>query len=138
MYKKYIVSLFLLMMGALIYVLFRQNVLFLLPVNSNFLAKIKIELDYSNLNFITYWLIYCFPDSLWYAALLIIQMELCSDKFYFKKIFLLSVALPFLLELCQGVGVMLGTFDLLDILTYLLTLIFFMLCQKKAFFRFLY
>ncbi len=41
-----------------------------------------------------------------------------------KKITLLLIAVPFVFELLQWVGVMAGTFDWIDIIIYLLTLNF--------------
>ena len=136
MHRKCKLSLFLLIVGTLIYVCCRQEVLFLIPFDSNVLSKIRIEIDYSNLNCLTYWLIFCLPDGLWYMALLYLQDYLYNDGLVYKMVFCMSVMLPFILEILQKYGIMSGTFDYCDILTYLLTYIFFWICQEKRFYQY--
>lgn len=130
------ISFLLLLAGALIYATCRQEVLFLMTFDAEWLAKIKIEVDYAECDVLTSWVIFCLPDALWYAALLTIQLVLCDGGAVGKSLFGLSVAFPFLFESMQWLGVMLGTFDWLDIVTYLLTLITFILCQRRQFCRF--
>lgn len=136
MFCRACISFVLLLAGALIYATCRQEVLFLMPFNVEWLAKIKIEVDYANCGPITSWVIFCLPDALWYMALLVFQSALYDGKFAGRFIFGLSVMLPFILEVIQLCGIIPGTFDWFDILTYLLTLIIFLLCQEKHFFRF--
>ena len=131
MFNRASISLLLLLAGALIYATCRQEVLFLMPISPELLAKIKIEVDYANCGPITSWIIFCLPDALWYMALLIFQLELCDGGFVEKTIFVLSIALPFILETMQWLGIMPGTFDWLDVLTYLITLTILVLCQRK-------
>ena len=130
------ISFLLLLAGALIYATCRQEVLFLMPFDAEWLAKIRIEVDCAECDALTSWIIFCLPDALWYAALLTIQLELCDGGVVGKSLFGLSVAFPFLFESMQWLGVMPGTFDWLDIVTYLLTLITFILCQRRQFYRF--
>lgn len=139
MFNRASISLLLLLAGALIYATCRQEVLFLMPISPELLAKIKIEVDYANCSPITSWIIFCLPDTLWYMALLIVQTELCSGERLLEKVlFHLSIALPFILEMLQKVGFMPGTFDWFDIFTYLLTLMIFILCQRNRFCQFWY
>ena len=131
MFNRASISLLLLLAGALIYATCRQEVLFLMPISPEWLAKIKIEVDYANCDSITSWVIFCLPDALWYMALLVFQLGLCSEGFLAKIVFGASIALPFVLEVSQKYGVMPGTFDWFDILIYLLTFAIFVLCQQK-------
>lgn len=131
MFNRAAISALLLLAGALIYATCRQEVLFLMPISPELLAKIKIEVDYANCGLITSWAIFCLPDALWYAALLIFQLGLCDGGLMAKLLLILSIASPFILETMQWFGVMPGTFDWLDVLTYLLTLIIFAICQRK-------
>ena len=130
MFNRASISFLLLLAGSLIYATCRQEVLFLMPISPELLAKIKIEVDYANCNMFTSWIIFCLPDAFWYMALLTFQLKLCDGGFTEKTIFVLSIALPFILEAMQWLGLMPGTFDWLDILTYLLALTLFTLCQK--------
>lgn len=133
---RVVISSLLLLAGALIYATCRQEVLFLMPFSPELLAKIKIEIDYANCTPITSWIVFCLPDALWYMALLIFQLGLCDGEFSDKLLFGLSVVLPFILETMQWFGIMSGTFDWLDVLTYLLTLKLFIVCQRKQFVMF--
>lgn len=136
MFNRVGISFLLLLAGALIYATCRQEVLFLMPFDAEWLAKIRIEVDYAECNVITHWIIFCLPDALWYAALLTIQLALCDGGAVGRWLFGLSIAFPFLFESMQWLGAVPGTFDWLDIVTYLLTLITFLLCQRKHFSRF--
>lgn len=91
--------------------------LILIPISSELLAKIKIEIDYDNCDSIISWIISCLPNALWCMALPIFQLELCDGGFTEKIIFVLSIARPFTLETTQWFGIMPGTFDWLDVLT---------------------
>ena len=80
-----------------------------------------------------YWLVYCLPDGLWYLALLLVQQQMVYAKSVVSRaIFAAAIALPFVLEGLQAARLIPGTFDYMDILTYLLTLILF-ICLKKLF-----
>lgn len=138
MFGKICISSTLLIAGTLIYVLFRQQVLFLTHIPSDLLAKIKINIDYSNCTAVTYFLIFCLPDALWYAALLIFQSALLEKNITAKFIFIASVLLPFIYEMMQKASLIPGTFDWMDIFTYLLTLLILFLCQKKHFYQLLH
>ena len=80
-------------------------------------------------------LLYCFPDGLWYAALLILQSSLVNQEKTGKIMLLLSMLLPFMLEFAQLFGLIPGTFDCYDLITYLIILILFIPCAKKLLFN---
>lgn len=138
MFGKICISTTLLITGALIYAFLRQDVLFLTFIPSDLLAKIKIDIDYSNCTIVTYFIIFCLPDALWYAALLIFQSGLSEKDIAAKSVFIASVLLPFIYEMMQKTGQIPGTFDWMDIFTYTLTLLILLLCQRKQFYQFLY
>ena len=138
MIKRIYISFSLLLIGALIYASLRQNVLFMIHVPSELLAKIKIDIDYHNCSVVTYFIIFCLPDALWYAALLILQSAFFEQNIVGKSIFIISVIFPFLYEVMQKADVISGTFDPMDIFTYLFTLLILFLCQRKQFYQFLY
>lgn len=138
MYKKFFIPFVLLLTGAFIYAIFRQDVVFLSKFSTYSLASIKVDIDYSTCILPTYLLIFCLPDALWYAALIIIQSELYEESTISKFILFISISLPFIYEAMQITGFVPGTFDWLDLLTYTLTLIITILCLKKQFYRFLH
>lgn len=138
MFGKICISTTLLITGALIYAFLRQDILFLTFIPSDLLAKIKIDIDYSNCTIVTYFIIFCLPDALWYAALLIFQSGLSEKDIAAKSVFIASVLLPFIYEMMQKTGQIPGTFDWMDIFTYTLTLLILLLCQRKQFYQFLY
>ena len=135
MFKRLCLSFCLLLIGVIIYAVFRQEVLFLSNVRLSILEKIKIEIDYSNCHWLIYFIVYCLPDALWYAALLNIQIELYDGERLNIVLFIFTIMLPFVYEILQKVGSIQGTFDWLDILTYFFTLIIIVICQKKHFYQ---
>lgn len=131
MFNRASISFLLLLAGTLIYATCRQDAMFLMSVDSELLAKIKVEIDYADCNIFAYMALFSLPDALWYMALLVFQLGLCSEGLLAKIVFGASIALPFVLEVLQKYGVMPGTFDWLDILIYSLTFTIFVLCQQK-------
>lgn len=127
----YIISILLLMAGAAIYLTCRHDIIFISMINTEILNTIRIEIKSDNL--FMYLLRYCLPDGLWYASLLTTQLVIDSKIYIYM--FLVVSSTPFVLELMQYFHFMPGTFDWLDIITYLLTLIIFILCVKKHFYR---
>ena len=138
MFKQICISFLLLLIGAMIYIIYRPNVYFLMCFPIGLLEKIKVDIDYANCSIGTYIFIFCLPDSLWYASLLIFQSALYERQKIAIFLFSLSVFLPFIYELLQKIGIVAGTFDIMDLFTYLLTLIIVLLCQRKHFFHLLH
>lgn len=136
MLSRICISFLLLVLGALIYLVFRQDVLFLQWMDAEVLEYIKVPVTHNEGNPFSYLLLFSLADALWYAALLTIQLALCDGGAVGRWLFGLSIAFPFLFESMQWLGAIPGTFDWLDIVTYLLTLITFLLCQRKHFSRF--
>lgn len=85
-------------------------------------------------NLFNYFLVYCLPDALWYMSLLLLQTYFFTRKGLLNRLLIvIAIILPFLLEVFQYFDIMYGTFDWYDILTYCLTLIFYLLCLKRLF-----
>lgn len=138
MFKQICISFILMLIGAMIYIIFRQDVYFLMCFPTELLTKLKIDVDYANCSIGTYFFIFCLPDSLWYASLLTFQSA-CYERRKITIILLYaSIFLPFIYEFLQKIGIIAGTFDIMDLLTYLLTLIIVLLCQRKHFFHLLH
>ena len=129
------IGIFLLLAGSSIYLLFRQKVLFLSWISPDILALIHVSTPEPNSNILIYMLLYCFPDGLWYAALLILQSSLVNQEKTGKIMLLLSMLLPFMLEFAQLFELIPGTFDCYDLITYLIILILFIPCAKKLLFN---
>lgn len=136
MQKNIYAALLLLVAGGAIYATCRQDVIFLAPFrNSKWLELTHIDIQYSG-NVFVYFLLFCLSDTLWYFALLLLQVQFYSGCLASKITFYFAVALPFVLELLQYLDVIYGTFDFIDLIFYLLTLlIFLLLCQKKFFYK---
>lgn len=85
-------------------------------------------------NLYNYFLVYCLPDALWYMSLLLLQTFFLAEKGLLNRLLIIiAIILPFLLEIFQYFEIISGTFDWYDILTYCLTLIFYLLCLKNYF-----
>jgi hypothetical protein len=130
--RNIIIALLFLMLGMCIYATCRQDVIFLAPfVETEWLEMIKITFLH-NENLFVYFFLFHLPDMLWYMALLLLQMQFCNVATKGSNcLFTISVLLPFLLECLQYFKAIKGTFDVLDIIFYCLTLILFVLCQRK-------
>lgn len=80
-----------------------------------------------------YFLVFCLPDALWYMSLLLIQTFFLKETGWLNALLVgVAISLPFLLEIGQCSGLIAGTFDWFDIITYCLTLTLF-LCIRKTF-----
>lgn len=121
-----------LILGGLIYVLFREEVIFtswitaLLPVE---LPNYGVYIDKDSVW--GYLLLFILADALWYGSLLLFDLLLRSNTLYSRVVTLLTMSFPFVFELLQLCHIMPGTFDWIDIIVYLLTLITFLLCQRN-------
>ena len=120
------------LLGGLIYLIFRQDIIALSLIPADWLHIIKINLNDECAA--TYFFLYCLPDALWYSSLLLLQLPY-TQSIQGKGLFGLSVFLPFIMEFCQKFGIISGTFDWWDIVAYLivLTLILLIWNQKKVF-----
>ena len=121
----------LLLLGACIYLFFRQDVIFISWIEPDILNQIRIKLLENRNNYFIYVLLYCVPDALWYAALLILQIPFYRLGRLNKVLVHISIILPFAMEVLQYIGLIPGTFDWLDIFTYCLTFIIITLCKRK-------
>lgn len=131
----FIFAVTMLIFGGLIYLFFREEVIFVSCVGSCFPAELPNYNDLISQDIFGYIFLYLLPDALWYSSLLLVDLLLRSDSWYSKVVTIVTMALPFIFELLQNVEIVHGTFDWFDILTYLLTLIIFLLCTKNFYFK---
>lgn len=124
-------SITLLLIGVAIYILFRKDILFVQFFTgiSDGPLFIKSQQPSPILCFI----VYCLPDGLWYASLLLLLNALSSDDNFFKAINIVALASPFILEILQLTKTIPGTFDIFDIITYAITLIIIYMKSIKRF-----
>ena len=127
------VGILLLLIGGGIYATCRQDVIFLAPFReTKFLDFLKIDIPYYDGDILTYFLLFCLPDILWYAALLLLSKHFYNRSSMVSKIlFYFTVSLPFLFEFLQYFKILTGTFDIVDIFFYLLTFLFFIILWNR-------
>ena len=135
-YWKIAISISLLIAGSIIYLLFRQDAIFLQWIDIDILHTIHIPINYKTDNVFLYLLLFCIPDGFWYAALLVIQALFNESDKISRILYFISVILPFIMETFQYFHCIPGTFDWFDLYTYFITLITFRLCKKNIFFKF--
>jgi len=124
------ISIFLLLVGAGIYFMFHEPILAFKFAEISQYQIVKLDTK----NPFNYFLVYCLPDALWYMSLLLLQTYFLVGKGLLNRLLIIiAIILPFLLEIFQYFEIISGTFDWYDILTYCLTLIFYLLCLKKLF-----
>lgn len=120
-----------LLCGSLIYMLFRREIIFVeYFIPPSFIDSIYVD-ELNSDSFIGYFAIYNLPDALWYGALLIFQSTFHTMSNLSKIIMIISILLPFVWEFMQLFEIAPGTFDLLDILAYFITLIIFLISFKS-------
>lgn len=131
------IALLLVLLGSLIYLIFRQDIVAFSIISNDCLNAIKINL--SNERATTYFFLYCLPDALWYLSLLFFQIPYIHNL-RGKVLFGVSAMLPFVLEFLQKSGIIRGTFDWWDILTYIivLTIILISSWKQKRIFTYLF
>lgn len=129
--KDFLIAAASLYIGILIYLTCRSNIWaidFIGLEHLSFRPKLKN-------NMLLYLFIYCLPDALWYLSLLLLQIQ-----FYHRTILLTrilwwcSVILPFIIELLQAIHFVPGTYDIYDIIFYLLTFIIILSWKRKKFY----
>lgn len=123
------IALLLLLIGLSIYYFFRTPIL----AFTLFCIAPYEHIAINTNNTFYYFLVYCLPDALWYISLLLVQTLFLREKGWLNYMLVgIAISLPFLLETSQYYGLVTGTFDWYDILTYCFTLILF-LCLRKLF-----
>lgn len=124
------VSLVLLSAGCLIYLFFRDHIWFLEVFFGISHGLFKCPATENSL--LLYWLIYSLPDALWYAALIIMHRMFNISGMTGVVYSITVLTTPFILEFAQLAGVLWGTFDIIDVITYIITLIITYLCLRKT------
>ena len=129
--KSTYIALLLLIVGGCIYATCRQDVIFLAPFyGTAFLELIKIDIQYQG-NIFVYFLLFVLADILWYLALLLIQAQFYNLGKWNKVLFYFAVTLPFIHEFGQYFNIFAGTFDIVDVIAYILTFLIFMFVWKR-------
>lgn len=123
---RFLISFLFLLAGVFLYIIFRRDVLFLLPLEKEIDVIPRLEIQHG---IVTDAMIYNLPDALWYASILFLQQNPWNTKWNWIVVF--TVSLPFIHELCQLFGVLPGTFDLMDLFFYIITLTIFLIVWKK-------
>ena len=122
----------LLIIGGGIYLTCRQDVIFLAPFRETKLLELmKINIRYQAGNVFIYFLLFCLADVLWYIALLLSQIQFYNRSTTNKILFCFAAALPFILEILQYFKIIAGTFDIVDIISYSITFLIFIILWKR-------
>ncbi len=123
-----LISLLLLIVGAGIYFYYRIPIFVFQELN----IPQKYRFHLNTHNPLVYFTIFCLPDALWYISLLLIETIFLPLISSIRKIsFILALCLPFILEFLQHFGIISGTFDICDVITYCTILVIYLLCIKK-------
>lgn len=127
--KGWIFSFLMILLGGLIYILYRPENILLFKVADRLGITPLIDIARSNASLLQLpsFIVYSLPAGLWTASYL--MMMHVSTKTYTKKVrLMLSLPLPLsalVLEIMQLVGWCPGTFDIYDLICYIIPLIVF-------------
>lgn len=124
--RKLFLIFFPLILGILIYLLYRSRNLFYFKVlHTTFLKEPILQIrTFAKLyrKFFSTWFVYSLPDGLWLfsfgAALLIDRIFYFYNFFIFTSIFIFMILIEFLQLILGGHGTFLGTFDKADIICF--------------------
>lgn len=119
-------SLVLLLIGFLIYYLFRPYALL------RGLFGISPTLQISQ-DFFQNLIVYTLPDSLWYSALLVLLPNFwwCSEYRTVRFLSIIYIVLPFIHEFGQCFNIFPGTFSIMDLIMYAVVLVIFIIIWRK-------
>ncbi len=116
--------------GAAIYIISRHDIIFFDWMLSSLIDNLG-GFEIKELSLPVYFTVYCLPDGLWYGALLLFQYTFLDKSTISRYIYQFSISLPFAWELLQIHENVPGTFDPLDLLAYLLTLLIFKFFKNR-------
>lgn len=128
-YTEWIVATILLLIGCTIYLLFRpQNLLMFKIIDGLGVMSNVVSLKmYINHNCFPDFIIYSLPAGLWTSSYLM-MMYLITKGYTRKSRLMLALPLPItaiVLEFMQLLGLCIGTFDVYDLICYIIPLIVF-------------
>lgn len=131
-------SFFMLVVGAVIYLLTRNEIIFFRWIPDGLMCYFRdIQLPESLKQ--NYFFAYCLPDGLWYGALLLFQSSFATKSLGSRVLSWISTVLPFVMEFLQIRDDISGTFDSMDLVTNLSVLIILLTTcsslRKQLFFR---
>ncbi len=101
----------LLLAGVFNYYLFQPGILLLEPFH-------PVRRSLNDYSFLQLFLIGYFSDAAWCGALMLVTVVLSEHRLLYFRNKMLILLLPFAIEAAQGFGLLKGTFDWYDLLTY--------------------
>lgn len=133
-YVKVTIALVALLVGSLIYIVFRSNSLLMFRWFDSFnLSSIVNELraNYSQISLYS-WVKYNMPAGLWlFSYMYIIDAIWGKEYIPLKRTFLWTLPVVAILsEFFQLIRILPGTFDILDIISYLLAIIMYLILKR--------
>lgn len=128
-YTEWIVATILLLIGCTIYLLFRPQNLLMFKIIDGLggMSNVVSLRMYINHNCFPDFIIYSLPVGLWTASYLM-MMYLITKGYTRKSRLMLALPLPIIaivLEFMQLLGLCIGTFDVYDLICYIIPLIVF-------------
>lgn len=119
--NNYLYAVLCLLLGILIYVLFRNDVIIL-----DFLGLNKYEVIVLPDSCLTRFVLYHLSDTLWVLSIMFYASSQRS-----KLLRILAIIIPLVMEMTQIFSVVPGCFDMQDLLIYILVILFFYIKWKK-------
>ncbi|WP_143884253.1 hypothetical protein [Chryseobacterium binzhouense] len=114
-----------LILGTLIYILFRSSTLKVFTwldfVGIHILDSKIRKSALATSNYIPDWVLMSLPDGLWLFSYVCLMLYIWKNSITFFNLFWISVipAIAIASEVAQGLGILQGTFDTMDLIFYL-------------------
>ena len=124
------ISVLMLVMGGMIYLLFRDNSLLMFEwVRS---VGLENSINYARENtswlLISDWVKYSLPDGLWCASYILLMATIWSNKNFLIR-FIWTITLPcvaVITEFLQLFGILIGTYDTFDLICYIIPILIYL------------
>ncbi len=124
------ISVLMLVMGGMIYLLFRDNSLLMFEwVRS---VGLENSINYARENtswlLISDWVKYSLPDGLWCASYILLMATIWSNKNFLIR-FIWTITLPcvaVITEFLQLFGILIGTYDSFDLICYIIPILIYL------------
>ena len=135
-----VIAIFMLMSGGYIYIVYRDTSLLMFHWADSLRLETSVQVirGWGQVWEVDEWIKFCLPDGLWVASYMMLMWliwQKTTTGYRMTWILILPI-IALLAELLQGIGILIGTFDIGDIISYAIPIsiyLFYEYHYKKTF-----